>query len=357
MKQLTIDDLENLSLGSAFLGSGGGGDPCYALLMTKFLIEKYGPINLISVEELREDDFIVPVSMMGAPLVSMERLISGREVDNLLKTIEEKLQRKPTVLMTAEIGGSNAFTALIAAAKSGLPVLDADMMGRAFPELQMSSCYLKKLDATPAVVADCLGNTVLIETSDAETLEKIARFVTVSMGSGSAVSFYLMKQADVSDAVVTGSFTQALELGEAITNARKEGKDPIQALIDKSRGVLIEKGTLIDINQTLADGFLKGSVAILSENRKIKLIYQNEYLLAESEDNILATTPDLIVLLEENSGTPITSESLRYGLQVSLIAIPAPKIWQTVEGLKLVGPRAFGYDIDYQPVSQFAIKG
>lgn len=357
MKQLTIDDLENLSLGSAVLGSGGGGDPSYALLMTKFLIEKYGPIHIISAEELKDDDVIVPLSMMGAPLINMERLLSGRELDNLLQTIEERLQRKPTVLMAAEIGGANAFTPLMIAAKSRLPILDADMMGRAFPELQMSCCYLKKLKATPAVIADCLGNTAVIEASDAKTLERIARSITVSMGSSCAVGFYLMRGSEIPGAVVNGTLTQALELGEAITNASKEGKDPVQALIDRSGGVPIEKGTLIEINQAVTDGFLQGSASILNENKKVKLFYQNEYLLAKSEDDVLASTPDLLVLLEENSGTPLTSEALRYGLQVVLIAIPAPKIWQTVEGLELVGPRVFGYDIDYQPISQFPVGG
>ncbi len=348
MKQLTIDDLDNLSIGSAIMGSGGGGDPSYALLMTKYLVEKYGPINIISVEELQEDDLIVPLSMMGAPLITMERILSGRELEILLKVIEDRLQCKPTVLMAAEMGGANSFTPLLIAAKSGLPVLDADMIGRAFPELQMSSCYLKKLKATPAVMADCLGNTVVIETTDAKALERIARALTVSMGSSSAVGFYLMRGSEVPGAVVTGTLSQALELGQSITNARKEGKDPIQALLDISGATTIGRGTLMDIDQTVKDGFLQGSVTILNNNKKIKLFYQNEYLLAKNEDNVLASTPDLLVLLEENSGTPITSEALRYGLQVALIAIPAPDIWQTAEGLELVGPRVFGYDIDYQ---------
>lgn len=352
MKLLTTDDLENLTLGSAVLGSGGGGDPSYVVLMTKYLMEKHGPIRILSVEELQEEDFIVPLSMMGAPLINMERLLSGRELDILLQTIERRMERKPTVLMAAEIGGANAFTPLLIAAKSGLPVLDADMIGRAFPELQMSSCYLKKLKSTPAVIADCLGNTAVLETGDANTLERIARSITVSMGSSSAVGFYCMKGSDVPSAVIPGTLTQALEWGETMTKARKEGRDPIQALIDSSGARALGRGTLIDINQTVADGFLQGSVVILNENEKITLFYQNEYLLAKRGNDILASTPDLLVLLEENSGTPLTSEALRYGLQTALIAIPAPEIWQTATGLELVGPRAFGYEIDYQRIGR-----
>jgi len=357
MKQLKINDLENLSIGSAVLGSGGGGDPSYVFLMAKYLIEKYGPINIISVDELEDDDFVVPLSMMGAPLISMERVMSGRELGALLQTIEDRLQRKPTVLMPAEIGGANAFTPLLVAAKTGLPVLDADMIGRAFPELQMSSCYLNNCKATPAVMADCLGNTVVIETTDAKTLERIARSITVSMGSSCAVGFYLMSGLEAKGAFVTGTLSQALRLGEAITSARNQGMDPIRALINVSGGTFLEKGTLIDIDQTVKDGFLQGSATILNNKIKSKLFFQNEYLLAKNEAGVLASTPDLIVLLDENSGTPLSSEALRYGLQVALLAIPAPEIWQTSEGLEVVGPRAFGYDINYQPISKFINRG
>ena len=90
---------------------------------------------------------------------------------------------------------------------------------------------------------------------------------------------------------------------------------------------------------------------------KIQLFYQNDYLLAKKGSEVLASTPDLLVLLDENTGTPLTSEMLRYGLQVALIVLPAPEIWQTTEGLKLVGPKVFGYEIDYQPICQTIIGG
>ncbi len=351
MRQLTIDDLESLSLGSAILGSGGGGDPSYPLLMARYLIEKYGPVEILSVEELQEDDLIVPLSLMGAPLITIERLLSGRELETLLQTIEKTLRRKPTVLMAAEIGGANAFTPLLIAAKLGLPVLDADMIGRAFPELHMSSCYLKNLKATPAVMADCLGNSVVIETADAKTLERIARSITVSMGSSSSVGFYLMQGKEVPGAVVEGTFSKALAWGRAIIKARDGGEDPIQALISESNGTIIGRGTLIDIDQSVKGGFLQGSATLLNGDEKITLFYQNEYLLAKSGDRTFAATPDLLVLVEENSGTPVMSEALRYGLQVAVVVIPAPAIWQTEKGLQLVGPKAFGYEINEEVVS------
>ncbi len=352
MKQLTVSDLEFLSLGSTVLGSGGGGDPSYALLMAKHQFEQYGPVTIISVEELQSEDVVVPLGIMGAPLINMERLLSGRELEALVTTIEQRLGRKPTVLMAGEIGGANAFAPLLIAAKMGLPVLDADLIGRAFPELQMNSCHLQKRNATPAIVSDCLGNTVLIETSLTRTLEKFARAVTVSMGSSAAIALHLMNGSEVQGSVVPGTISQALMLGRIIHEAREKKVDPISMLTKLPEIHFLAQGTLMDIDQEVRDGFLYGSVTLLSDKRKIKLLYQNEYLLASDENGVLASTPDILMLMEETSGTPITSETLKYGLQVALIAISAPAIWQTPAGLALVGPRIFGYDIDYQPISQ-----
>ena len=45
--------------------------------------------------------------------------------------------RRITALLCAEAGGVNSFEPLLVGARLGLPVLDADGMGRAFPELQV----------------------------------------------------------------------------------------------------------------------------------------------------------------------------------------------------------------------------
>ena len=39
--------------------------------------------------------------------------------------------------MSCEIGGGNGLEPLAIGARMGLPVVDADFMGRAFPELQV----------------------------------------------------------------------------------------------------------------------------------------------------------------------------------------------------------------------------
>lgn len=76
---------------------------------------------------------------MGAPLVFQERMTDPAFALKPLRIMEAYLRKPFRAVMTVEIGGCNAFQPLLVAAASGLPVVDADAMGRAFPEAQMQT--------------------------------------------------------------------------------------------------------------------------------------------------------------------------------------------------------------------------
>jgi DUF917 family protein len=64
--------------------------------------------------------------------------------------------------------------------------------------------------------------------------------------------------------------------------------------------------------------------------------------------------PDVISVLDEDTGRAVLTERLRYGQRVRVLGLPGPEIWRTSEGLDVVGPRAFGYDLDYRQVADLA---
>jgi DUF917 family protein len=343
--KLTKDNLEALCLGASVLGSGGGGNPVYKKLIVAQQLERFGPITIVSADDLRDDDLVVPFSTMGAPLVALERILSGKEFPALYAAVTSAFGKAPAALMAAEIGGSNALTPFMVAGELGLPVLDADLMGRAFPELQMSSAELKKIPATPAFLADAMGNTVIFNTNDAFTLERMARAVTVAAGSTAAVAIYLLTGKLIkAGAAVGNTVSRALDIGTTILAARAQGADVVRTVAAHCGGTLVGFGSITDINHTVAAGFLRGTVTI---DNAFEVEYQNEYLVLKHNGVIQATTPDMIVLLEQETGTPIGSESLTYGLRVGILVLSAPLVWQSPEGLALIGPRVFGYDYDY----------
>ena len=94
------------------------------------------------------------------------------------------------------------------------------------------------------------------------------------------------------------------------------------------------------------------------QGQNVFVEFQNEYLIVrnESTNQIAASTPDLISLVESDTGEPIQSSELRYGIRVSILVLPAPPLMTSSEALKFVGPKAFGYEnVVYKKVGEYKL--
>ncbi len=127
---------------------------------------------------LAVDAKIATVAYVGAPSVSNERLIGDRELEFAAEALAkyEKFDHFAGIL-SAEIGGSNGMRPFAMAASMGIPVIDADTMGRAFPRVDMSLPYVFKVASpAPAVVSDARGNVnVVARVEDATRFENMVR--------------------------------------------------------------------------------------------------------------------------------------------------------------------------------------
>jgi DUF917 family protein len=95
-------------------------------------------------------------------------------------------------------------------------------------------------------------------------------------------------------------------------------------------------------------GFARGHVTIeTKEGRLLTIDFQNENLIARYDEEIIASVPDLITLVEQDSGEPLSTETVKYGCRISVLVLPAPESMTTPEALRYVGPNAFGYDHQY----------
>ena len=137
MRKIGIREIEDIALGAALLGAGGGGDPYIGKLMAIGAIRECGEVTLISPEEVPDDALIMPIAMMGVPTVLCEKGIGGTEYRRIFEMVERYFGRKVYATMPMEAGGVNFMLPIAAAARLGLPMVDCDGMGRAFPELQM----------------------------------------------------------------------------------------------------------------------------------------------------------------------------------------------------------------------------
>lgn len=87
-----------------------------------------------------------------------------------------------------------------------------------------------------------------------------------------------------------------------------------------------------------------------SGHSSCKLHFQNEYLSCEINNEIVELVPNLISVLEDDTARAIGTEELKYGLRVSVIAIPCNPLLTTEAALAVVGPKAFGMDVDFHSI-------
>ena len=89
MRKIGIKEIEDIALGAALLGSGGGGDPYVGKLVAMGAIQECGPVTLLDPQEVPDDALIVPIAMMGAPTVLIEKGTGGKEYQTLYDTVSQ----------------------------------------------------------------------------------------------------------------------------------------------------------------------------------------------------------------------------------------------------------------------------
>lgn len=357
MRKIGVEELEDIALGAAVLGTGGGGDPYIGKLMAAQAIRQHGPVTLLDVDELVDEEMVVCAAMMGAPTVMVEKVPRGDEVVRAFRNLETYLNRKVKATMSIEAGGLNSTTPFVVAATLGIPLVDADGMGRAFPELQMVTMTLYDIPCTPMAVADEKGNSLILQhTIDNLWTERLARNATIDMGCSSMIAQYSMTGSQAKKAVIRGTITYAEQIGRTIRLAHQQKADAVEAVLEVTGGFRLFEGKVSDVRRRTQTGFARGEAIIEGTGpdagHELTVKFQNEHLIALRDGEPVATAPDLITMLNVETGDPITTEGLRYGFRVVVLGIPCDARWRTARGLELVGPRYFGYDIEYVPVEE-----
>lgn len=349
----TIDEdtVSDLALGATLLGTGGGGDPRIGALMAQAAVREHGSVRVAGPAEVGDDGVVVPVAMIGAPTVILERIPGGHELDLVLDGFERLHRQRVIGTMPIEAGGINSTIPIVLAARRGLPLVDADGMGRAFPEVQMVTLGAGGAKAWPLVLADESSNVVSISAArDNASAERLARAAVVAMGGSAVVAHYAVSAAHLRAWAVPHSVSLAVAIGRALRRARADGDDPIEAIAPVCGATRLFTGQVIDVQRSTQAGFVRGRLTLkgldADSGRCAEVDFQNENLVVRTEESVLAAVPDLISLVEADSGQPLTTEGMRFGLRVLVVGIPSSPVWWRPEALPLVEPRAFGYDMD-----------
>ena len=146
-RKLGPAELADLAVGCTVMAGGGGGDPRVGLLMALHAVAETGPVQLVDLDDLDPEGIVLPSGMIGAPTVMVEKIPNGAESRVIRAALEARLGRSVVAMMCLEMGGINGVLPVAWAARAGLPLVDGDLMGRAFPEVQMCTPHLYDMPA------------------------------------------------------------------------------------------------------------------------------------------------------------------------------------------------------------------
>jgi DUF917 family protein len=181
LRTVYAEDLEDIAIGGAILGTGGGGDPYVGKLMAQQAIRQHGPVRSSMSRTARRCPRRSRLHDGGAD-GDDGKAAAGRRADQRLPPAGAAVGRKIDAVLCGEAGGVNSTTPFVVAAMTGLPLVDGDGMGRAYPELQMVTFTMHGVSATPMVLCDDKGNSIVLETVSNAWTERLARAATVEMG-------------------------------------------------------------------------------------------------------------------------------------------------------------------------------
>lgn len=359
--------IQEITLGASILATGGGGDPEIGLLWTYKVIDEGKEIIMVDPMDVPDEVQTASPACLGAALVLTEKPPSEGVLNLAIRRLERYLGRSIQATIPVECGGVNSPVAYAAAGELGVPVIDVDGMNRAFPELQMTSWATHGVHASPTVSVDDRQNVTVIDTGDDNVLaETLARRAAMAYGGISWIATYPMTGREVKDASILYSQSIAWAVGKAVMRARREHLDPIEELLSSLRkerqveGFRVFRGKIVDIHREFGSetskGFTLGKILMqgIEESRgsTAELDFQNEWLNLRVDEKVRCLPPDLIAILDSETGEPIRTDIMKYGYRGTIVLIPAHERMRTPKGIEMFGPRRFSYDHDYVPVEK-----
>ena len=256
MNHVTLEDTLPIAIGAGLLGTGGGGSTYLNRLRLNRELRQAGtPVPVIQADDVPDDALVCAVGGMGAPTVSNEKLQEGQEIKRAIRALE------------AQLGGGNALGPMITALQCGLPVVDGDGMGRAFPELDMDTFMIYGAAPAPFALADSHGNVVIFERiRSAKQAEEFARSLTIEMGGSAGLVMPVMSGAELKATIIRDTLSLAKSLGDAVLDCRARSLEPAETVAARCNGKVIFRGKIVDVERRTVQGFARGKLVISAFN-------------------------------------------------------------------------------------------
>jgi len=371
----TREDVHDLIAGLTLLGTGGGGRPEQGLDALLPHVEAGRPVAWVPAESLPDDGWACSVFGMGSiapsePLPAAERRRLGYPEDwvvsrPMVRAVEELAAytgRRIDAIVPFELGAGNTATPMDAAARLGIALVDGDCAGRAIPELSQTTAAIAGIRFAPGAIADPWGNVLLVkETASDLVTERIGKLVSLAtklpdMRAPCAHAGFMMRGSDLKAITVQGGISRALAVGRALRVARTRGADPAASAAEALAGWVLFRGRIATKEWASRDGYMIGTTTVVGEGgdagHTLRIWFKNENHVTWRDGRPWVHSPDLVMVLDADSGTPYTNTLLAEGMRVAVLGARGDAKLRTPAALALLGPRHYDYDLDWVPIEQ-----
>lgn len=358
---ITKENMDAFLEGLAILGTGGGGSPKWGKAILQNDLEKGRKAKFVKPEDIPDDATVASGGIMGSvkvldkiqPLELIARWEERFELTEAFKLQAETIGKKIDYIVAFEMGGLNTPVMLSLSARTGIPIVDGDGLGRAAPETQMISFIGYGVSLTPMTLVDAAGNAVVVRTGVENTFpDMLGRWVITHGGGMGANCHYPMSGKKLKESVIPNTISGALALGEEVIKARKEKKDPISCVAKFVGGYHIHTGVIEKMEEKEWEGFYFINTR-LSDGAE--LIIKNENMALFINGKPVTIFPDLILGLDPLTGRGLMSADLKVGDSIALVVAPChPRLRAALdseEAQKAFSPIRFGQpNLSYLPV-------
>eukprot|EP01130_Rhizamoeba_saxonica_P014934 TRINITY_DN6605_c0_g1_i2.p1 TRINITY_DN6605_c0_g1~~TRINITY_DN6605_c0_g1_i2.p1 ORF type:complete len:323 (+),score=55.58 TRINITY_DN6605_c0_g1_i2:62-1030(+) len=313
---------------------------------------KYGYTpKLMSLDSVEDDDFIICIAWMGAPSVILERLWNKNDIIEAINITEKEAGKEASSIFCAEVGGLNSMEPLCASMALGLPLIDGDGMSRAFPNLSHIDHLFPDGVRYPFVFYNTANNTHSVHYGDSiSVIEPKVIGALIKSGFIGVICFGL--DGDQVKKSFRNTISLSWKIGKALSTAKENDQTYEQAIQSFTNAKCVFSGMVTEIHSKTGIHD-HGYFIILdkSTQQEMKILYLNESIQAEIDGNIICVVPDIIGIIDRDTGEPFQNADIQYGFNVSVICIPvSPKL---VAKPEKYGTQFFNLETEYKPIGDY----
>jgi DUF917 family protein len=367
IRRLTRRATLDLVIGAKILANGGGGDDSKAIESINKLYDQDKACKIADLSDFQKDDYLCIIGEVGggiapadAKLVENLNKVQDEPMIAAAKHLEAFLQVDFRAFVATELGpGNSVVPLLVAALMEDKVAIDGDCCGRSKPKISISTTTVAKIHISPFAMVSRYGDVLIVKRAiDDSRGEVLARSIARISGGHIGVARCPMTVAQAEQAVIPGTLSLAIQIGQSVREANDAQTNPLKAIeenLPDANRVFI--GRVKEFSRVEEEGFTSGEIILESTEKpghELRIFYQNEYLLSWLNGHPFITCPDSLLIVDSHTGLGLTpwEDDFEEGRSVTAFARDAPKIWHSEAGLRIFGPHAFhGSWPEYQPAS------